>query len=114
MPGEEAVLIGRILARRKELFDELLKPHLAPLSRVVHAKMGSGSDAEDVVPRIVAELPDRSSVWNEGRPISCCEKHNAVGRPPSSAADPIRVNLSATLHLHGSSRAEGREFQVVI
>jgi hypothetical protein len=36
--SEEAVLIGRILAGRKDLFDELLKPHLAPLSRVVQAK----------------------------------------------------------------------------
>ena len=37
--SEETVLIGRILAGRKDLFDELLKPHLAPLWRVVQAKM---------------------------------------------------------------------------
>src|SRR6202046_3450380 len=47
--SEEAVLIGRILAGRKDLFDELLKPHLAPLSRVVEAKMGTHTDVEDVV-----------------------------------------------------------------
>jgi RNA polymerase sigma factor (sigma-70 family) len=47
--SEEAVLIGRILAGRKDLFDELLKPHLAPLSRVVEAKMGTHTDVDDVV-----------------------------------------------------------------
>ena len=47
--SEEAVLIGRILAGRKDLFDELLKPHLAPLWRVVQAKMGTDTDVEDVV-----------------------------------------------------------------
>jgi RNA polymerase sigma-70 factor (ECF subfamily) len=47
--SEEAVLIGRILAGRKDLFDELLKPHLEPLWRVVQAKMGTDTDVEDVV-----------------------------------------------------------------
>jgi RNA polymerase sigma-70 factor, ECF subfamily len=47
--SEETVLIGRILAGRKDLFDELLKPHLAPLWRVVQAKMGTNTDVEDVV-----------------------------------------------------------------
>src|ERR1700734_4131955 len=47
--SEEAVLIGRILAGRKDLFDELLKPHLTPLWRVVQAKMGAATDVEDVV-----------------------------------------------------------------
>src|ERR1700689_3359866 len=47
--SEEAVLIGRILAGRKDLFDELLKPHLAPLWRVVQAKIGTHTDVEDVV-----------------------------------------------------------------
>ena len=47
--SEEAVLIGRILAGRKDLFDELLKPHLAPLWRVVQAKMGTDIDVDDVV-----------------------------------------------------------------
>jgi RNA polymerase sigma-70 factor, ECF subfamily len=47
--SEETVLIGRILAGRKDLFDELLKPHLAPLWRVVQAKMGTDTDVEDVV-----------------------------------------------------------------
>jgi hypothetical protein len=39
------VLIGKILAGRKDLFDELLKPQLAPLSRVAHAKTANGSGA---------------------------------------------------------------------
>jgi len=47
--SEETVLIGRILAGRKDLFDELLKPHLAPLWRVVQAKIGTDTDVEDVV-----------------------------------------------------------------
>src|ERR1700722_6039518 len=47
--SEEAGLNGRILAGRKDLFDELLKPHLAPLSRVVQAKMGTHTDVEDGV-----------------------------------------------------------------
>jgi RNA polymerase sigma factor (sigma-70 family) len=47
--SEETVLIGRIVAGRKDLFDELLKPHLAPLWRAVQAKMGTDTDVEDVV-----------------------------------------------------------------
>ena len=47
--SEEIVLVGRILAGRKDLFDELLKPHLATLWRVVQAKMGTDTDVEDVI-----------------------------------------------------------------
>ena len=58
---EEAVLIGRILAGRKDLFDELLKPHLAPLWRVVQAKMGTDTDAEDVVQQTLLKP---TCTWN--------------------------------------------------
>ena len=64
--SEEAVLIGRILAGRKDLFDELLKPHLAPLWRVVQAKIGTDTDVEDVVQQTAESLPAPGTVSERG------------------------------------------------
>ena len=47
--AEETVLIGQILVGRKELFDDLLEPHLTSLFRFVRSRMGSDSEAEDVI-----------------------------------------------------------------
>ena len=47
--AEETVLIGQILVGRKELFDDLLEPHFTSLFRFVRSRMGSDSEAEDVI-----------------------------------------------------------------
>jgi RNA polymerase sigma factor (sigma-70 family) len=51
MAAKEVELIGEILRGRRDLFAELIAPHLRPLSRMVAAAMGSHPDVEDVVQR---------------------------------------------------------------
>jgi RNA polymerase sigma-70 factor, ECF subfamily len=47
--GEEGRLIARILEGRKDLFGDLLQPHMAPLFRLVRAKMRHDPEADDVI-----------------------------------------------------------------
>jgi RNA polymerase sigma factor (sigma-70 family) len=52
---EEATLIRRIIAGRRELFGELIAPHLTPLLRVVRATMGSHAEVDDIVQQTVVK-----------------------------------------------------------
>jgi RNA polymerase sigma-70 factor (ECF subfamily) len=47
--SEEARMIRKIVAGRQDLFNELIAPHLRPLSNMVHASIGAHPDAEDIV-----------------------------------------------------------------
>ena len=44
----EYLLIHQILAGRRELFDDLVEPHLDAVWRAVRAKMGNDADVDDV------------------------------------------------------------------
>jgi RNA polymerase sigma factor (sigma-70 family) len=46
---EENALIHQILAGRRDLFADLIAPHLTPLLRIVQATIGSHPDVEDIV-----------------------------------------------------------------
>jgi RNA polymerase sigma-70 factor (ECF subfamily) len=46
---EEAGLIGKILGGRRDLFADLIAPHLTPLLHIVQATIGSHPDVEDIV-----------------------------------------------------------------
>ena len=46
---EEARLIRKIIGGRRELFAELIAPHVRPLLRIVQATIGSHPDVEDIV-----------------------------------------------------------------
>ena len=46
---EEARMIRRIVGGQRDLFGELIAPHLRPLSRIVRATLGPHPDAEDIV-----------------------------------------------------------------
>jgi len=46
---DEAGLIRKIVEGRRDLFGDLIAPHLTPLSRTVHATIGSHPDVEDIV-----------------------------------------------------------------
>jgi len=47
--SEEVALIRKILGGRRDLFADLMAPHLMPLLRTVRAKVGGHSDVEDIV-----------------------------------------------------------------
>jgi RNA polymerase sigma-70 factor, ECF subfamily len=49
MGGEEIDLIRKILGGRRELFEDSIAPHLAPLSHIVQATIRSHQDVEDIV-----------------------------------------------------------------
>jgi RNA polymerase sigma-70 factor (ECF subfamily) len=46
---EEGVLIRKILRGRRDLFGDLIAPHLTPLLRFVTARIGDRADVEDIV-----------------------------------------------------------------
>ena len=46
---EEAGLIRRILGGRRDLFADLIGPHLTPLLRIVRSRIGGHPDVEDIV-----------------------------------------------------------------
>jgi RNA polymerase sigma factor (sigma-70 family) len=46
---EEGVLIRRILGGRRDLFADLIAPHLTPLLRMVQTTVGSHPDVEDII-----------------------------------------------------------------
>jgi RNA polymerase sigma factor (sigma-70 family) len=46
---EEYGLINKILGGRRELFGDLIAPHLTPLLRMVQATMGGHPDVDDIV-----------------------------------------------------------------
>jgi RNA polymerase sigma factor (sigma-70 family) len=46
---EEVALIRKILGGRRDLFADLIAPHLTPLLRMVRATIGSHPDVEDIV-----------------------------------------------------------------
>jgi len=46
---EEVALIRQILAGRRDLFANLITPHLKPLLRIVQATLGGHPDVEDIV-----------------------------------------------------------------
>jgi RNA polymerase sigma-70 factor, ECF subfamily len=50
---KEASLIRQILGGRRDLFDDLIEPHLRALWRAVQAKMGNDVDIDDVVQQAV-------------------------------------------------------------
>jgi RNA polymerase sigma-70 factor (ECF subfamily) len=47
--SEEAKMIRKIVAGRQDLFNDLIAPHLRPLSSMVYACIGAHPDAEDIV-----------------------------------------------------------------
>jgi RNA polymerase sigma-70 factor (ECF subfamily) len=47
--SEEAKMIRKIVAGQQDLFNELIVPHLRPLSSMVRASIGAHPDAEDIV-----------------------------------------------------------------
>jgi RNA polymerase sigma-70 factor, ECF subfamily len=47
--AEEAGLIRRILGGRRDLFADLIGPHLTPLLRLVRSRIGGHPDVEDIV-----------------------------------------------------------------
>jgi len=49
MAAEEVELIRKILAGRRELFGDLIAPHLTPLVRTLRATTGGRADVEDIV-----------------------------------------------------------------
>src|SRR5947209_18760821 len=51
--GEEATLIRKIVGGERDLFGELIAPHLSPLSRIVRATIDGHSDVEDIVQQTV-------------------------------------------------------------
>lgn len=48
----EAGLIRQILCGRRDLFGDLIEPHLKPLSRVIQSAMGPHPDVEDIVQQV--------------------------------------------------------------
>jgi RNA polymerase sigma-70 factor (ECF subfamily) len=46
---EEVALIRKIISGRRELFGDLIAPHLSPLWGIVRATIGSHADVEDIV-----------------------------------------------------------------
>jgi RNA polymerase sigma-70 factor (ECF subfamily) len=46
---DEGTLIRKILGGRRDLFADLITPHLGPLLRIVQATLGSHQDVEDIV-----------------------------------------------------------------
>jgi RNA polymerase sigma factor (sigma-70 family) len=46
---EEAALIRKIVGGQRDLFGDLIAPHLSPLSRIVRATIGGHSEVEDIV-----------------------------------------------------------------
>jgi sigma-70-like protein len=50
---EESLLIGQILEGRKDLFGDLLQPHLTAVLRLVRAKMRNDSEADDVIQQTI-------------------------------------------------------------
>jgi RNA polymerase sigma-70 factor (ECF subfamily) len=53
--GRDAVLIREILAGRRELFGDLIKPRLDAVWRIVRARMGNDPDIDDVVQQAVVK-----------------------------------------------------------
>lgn len=56
---EEAKLIRQILSGRRDLFADLIAPHLAPLMRMVEATIGVHPDADDIVQKAVIKALTR-------------------------------------------------------
>lgn len=50
---KDALLIAQVLDGQKEVFADLLQPHLPALTRLVHAKMRNNSEAEDLVQQTI-------------------------------------------------------------
>jgi RNA polymerase sigma-70 factor, ECF subfamily len=50
---KDASLIRQILTGRKDLLDDLIKPHIEPIRRCVRAKMGNDPDVEDIVQQTI-------------------------------------------------------------
>ena len=46
---DEAALIRKIIGGRRDLFGDLIAPHLTPLSRMVRARIGGHPEVEDIV-----------------------------------------------------------------
>lgn len=46
---DEAALIRKIVSGQRDLFGDLIAPHLAPLLRTVRATIGGGPEVEDIV-----------------------------------------------------------------
>jgi len=55
----EAELIREILAGRRDLFDDLIKPHLNAVRRTVRARMGNDPDIDDVAQKAVCKAYTR-------------------------------------------------------
>jgi RNA polymerase sigma-70 factor (ECF subfamily) len=49
----ETELIREILAGRRDLFDDLIEPHLSAVKRAVRARMGNDPDSDDVAQQAV-------------------------------------------------------------
>ena len=49
----ETLLIREILAGRRDLFDDLIEPHLGAVRRAVRARMGNDPDTDDVAQQAV-------------------------------------------------------------
>jgi RNA polymerase sigma-70 factor (ECF subfamily) len=50
---KEGQLIAQIVAGRKDLFTTLIEPHLAPLFRLIRAKVGNVSESDDVIQQTI-------------------------------------------------------------
>jgi RNA polymerase sigma factor (sigma-70 family) len=50
---DEIALIRRILGGHRDLFADLIAPHLTPLLRIIRATIGGHSDVEDIVQQTV-------------------------------------------------------------
>jgi hypothetical protein len=46
---DEAALIRKIVGGQRNLFGDLIAPHLTPLLRIVRATIGGGPEVEDIV-----------------------------------------------------------------
>jgi RNA polymerase sigma-70 factor (ECF subfamily) len=49
----EAALIRKIISGHRDLFGELIAPHLTPLSRMISATIGGRSEVEDIVQQTI-------------------------------------------------------------
>jgi RNA polymerase sigma-70 factor (ECF subfamily) len=56
---KEGQLIAQIVAGRKDLFTTLIEPHLAPLSRLIRAKVGNVSESDDVIQQTILKAYTR-------------------------------------------------------
>jgi hypothetical protein len=66
---EEAALIRKIVGGHRDLFGDLIAPHLTVLSRMVQATIGGHPEVEDIVQQAVLK--------------AFTHRHNFGSRPPS-------------------------------